>query len=127
MPQEVLAGLGTSVFGREIVYCPEVGSTQDLAKSLAMRGAAEGTTVAYVLADDATVTLRLFTLSGDLVRREVFERGAEGGQAGANEWVWDGRNGSGSVVASGGYIALLEAQGAGETLHVVRRKIAVIR
>ena len=88
---------------------------------------AEGTTVAYVLADDATVTLRLFTLSGDLVRREVFERGAEGGQAGANEWVWDGRNGSGSVVASGGYIALLEAQGAGETLHVVRRKIAVIR
>jgi hypothetical protein len=87
----------------------------------------EGTTLAYVLADDATVTLRLFTLSGDLVRREVFERGAEGGQAGSNEWVWDGRNGSGSVVASGGYIALLEAQGIGETLHVVRRKIAVIR
>ena len=88
---------------------------------------AEGTTLAYVLSDDATVTLRIFTLSGDLVRREVFERSAEGGRAGANEWVWDGRNGSGSVVASGGYIALLEASGVGETLHVVRRKIAVIR
>jgi hypothetical protein len=88
---------------------------------------AECTTLAYVLADDATVTLRIFTLSGDLVRREVFDRGAEGGRAGANEWVWDGRNGSGAVIASGGYIALLEAQGVGETLHVVRRKIAAIR
>jgi hypothetical protein len=88
---------------------------------------AEGTTVAYVLGDDATVTLRIFTLSGDLVRREVFERGATGGHAGQNQWVWDGRNGDGSVVASGGYIALLEAQGTGETLHVARRRIAVVR
>jgi len=61
----------------------------------------EGTTVAFVLADDADVTLRLFTLSGDLVRQEDFARGATGGRAGLNEWVWDGRNGSGSVVASG--------------------------
>jgi hypothetical protein len=87
----------------------------------------EGTTVAYVLSDDASVTLRIFTLSGDLVRREVFVRGGPGGQAGQNQWVWDGRNGSGTVVASGGYVVLLEAQGVGETLHVVRRKIAVIR
>jgi len=88
---------------------------------------AEGTTLAWVLADEARVTLRIFTLSGEPVRRETFERGATGGQGGMNEWIWDGRNGNGTVVASGGYIALIEAQGAGETLHVMRRKIAVVR
>jgi hypothetical protein len=31
------------------------------------------------------------------------------------------------VVASGGYIALIEAHGTGETLHVIRRKLAVVR
>jgi hypothetical protein len=88
---------------------------------------AERTTLAYVLADDARVTLRLFTLSGEPVRHETFERGGTGGRAGLNEWAWDGRNGSGSVVASGGYITLIEAQGTGETLHLMRRKIAVVR
>ncbi len=88
---------------------------------------AENTTLAYVLADDATVTLRIFTLSGEPVRQETFTRGGPGGQAGTNEWLWDGRNGSGSIVASGGYIVLLEAKGTGETLHVMRRKIAVVR
>jgi len=87
----------------------------------------EPTTIAYKLSDDATVTLRVFTLSGDLVRREVFARGAAGGLAGLNEWVWDGRNGDNKLVASGGYIVLIEAQGTGETLNVIRRKVAVVR
>ena len=37
------------------------------------------------------------------------------------------RYGKGNVVASGGYVALIEAQNAGQTLHVMRRKIAVVR
>ena len=60
--------------------------------------------------------------------REVnFNRGATGGTSGLNTWQWDGRNGAGDVVASGGYIVLLEAQGAGQTVNVMRRKIAVVR
>jgi hypothetical protein len=31
------------------------------------------------------------------------------------------------VVASGGYVALVEAQGTGETQYVIRRRIAVVR
>jgi len=46
---------------------------------------------------------------------------------GVNEWKWDGRNGKGATVASGGYVLLLEARAPGETQQVVRRKIAVIR
>jgi hypothetical protein len=87
----------------------------------------QGTTLAWKLDDDATVKLRIFTQSGDLVLERTFTRGAVGGVTGLNEWVWDGKNGSGRTVSSGGYLALVEAQGTGETLHVMRRKIAVVR
>jgi hypothetical protein len=87
----------------------------------------EQTTIAWKLDDDAQVTMRIFTLSGDLVLRKVYDRGAEGGHAGLNTITWDGRNGAGSVVASGGYVALIEAQGQGETMHVIRHKLAVVR
>jgi len=87
----------------------------------------EPTTIAYKLSDDATVTLRIFTLTGELVRRMVFDRGTPGGMNGNNAWDWDGKNGDGTLVASGGYIMLLEAQGTGGTINVIRRKIAVVR
>jgi FlgD Ig-like domain len=87
----------------------------------------EPTTIAYQLDDDATVRARVFTQSGDLVLDRRFERGTTGGQAGLNEFVWDGKNGKGEVVSSGGYVLLIEAQGQGETLHVMRRKLALVR
>ncbi|TMQ48517.1 MAG: hypothetical protein E6K73_11860, partial [Candidatus Eisenbacteria bacterium] len=85
------------------------------------------TTIAYKLDDNAAVTIRIFTQSGDLVMSKTFDRGTAGGQAGLNQFVWDGRNGAHQPVASGGYLALIEAQGTGETLHVMRRKIAAVR
>jgi len=91
------------------------------------RPPSEPTTFAWKLADDATVTLRIFTQSGDLVLSRSFARGAEGGRGGLNEWAWDGRNGEGRLVASGGYVVLVEAQGTSETMHVMRRKIAAVR
>jgi hypothetical protein len=87
----------------------------------------EPTTLAWKLSDNATVILRIFTLSGDLVLKRTYASGDPGGRVGLNEDLWDGRNSEGRVVASGGYIALIEAQGVGETLHVIRRKIAVVR
>ena len=87
----------------------------------------QGTTLAWKLSDDAAVTLRIFTQSGDLVLQRTFAKAAPGGTAGLNTWIWDGANGAGRTVASGGYLALIEAQGNGATLHVMRRKIAVVR
>ena len=75
----------------------------------------QGTTIAYKLADNASVTLRIFTLGGP------------GGTQGLNEITWDGKNGKGQVVASGGYIALIDAEAKGATLHVIRHKLAVVR
>ena len=85
------------------------------------------TTIAYKLDDNANVTLRIYTISGSLVLREDFNRGEQGGTVGLNEYKWDGRNGNGDFVASGGYIAVIEAEGNGETLHVMRRRVAVVR
>jgi hypothetical protein len=85
------------------------------------------TTIAYKLDDNAHVTLRVFTLSGGLVLRQEFPMGEPGGMVGMNEFVWDGKNGKGDLVSSGGYIVVVEAQGTGETLHTMRRKIAVVR
>ena len=85
------------------------------------------TTLAYKLDDQAAVTVRIFTQAGDLVRRFQFSPGTQGGAQGLNQCVWDGRNGDGQLVSSGGYLVLIEAQGAGSTLNVIRRKIAVVR
>lgn len=87
----------------------------------------KATVIAYKLSDDAEVTLRVFTLSGSLVMRRDFSRGGAGGTMGLNEVEWDGKNGKGDFVASGGYIVVVEAEGNGETLHVMRRKVAVVR
>jgi hypothetical protein len=85
------------------------------------------TTIAYKLADNAAVALRIYTLSGGLVLRKDFSSGMPGAIAGLNEYKWDGLNGAGDYVSSGGYILVIEAKGTGETLHVMRRKIAVVR
>ena len=87
----------------------------------------EGTILAYKLDDMATVTVRIYTQSGGLVKRMVFDRGTPGGNQGLNTITWDGKNGKGEVVSSGGYIALIEAQGQGSTVNIIRRKLAVVR
>ena len=91
------------------------------------RPPSEPTTIAWKLADDASVTLRIFSQAGGLVIEKTFAKGAAGGLAGLNQWIWDGKNGAGSLIASGGYLLLIEAQGTGETLHVIRRKLAAVR
>jgi hypothetical protein len=85
------------------------------------------TTIAYKLDDNATVRMRVYTLSGGLVLEQRFDPGLQGGTAGLNEIVWDGRNGENELVASGGYIVEVQAEGNGETLHLMRRKVGVVR
>ncbi len=85
------------------------------------------TVIAYVLETNARVRLRLWTLSGGLVLDREFAPGGDGGRAGLNEFRWDGTNGTGDPVASGGYVLLVEAEAGGTTLHTMRRKIGVVR
>jgi len=85
------------------------------------------TTIAYKLDADARVRLKIYSMSGAEVLDEVISMGDVGGREGLNEFQWDGRNGSGEPVASGGYVLVAEADRNGETIHVMRRRIAVVR
>ena|GEM_PF-657120 len=85
------------------------------------------TTIIYNLAQPATVKMRLFTLTGTLVLERDYAAGDPGGAQGVNEVPWDGRNGENSYVASGGYILDVVAERQGETIHKMRRRIAVVR
>jgi flagellar hook assembly protein FlgD len=61
------------------------------------------------------------------VLEQVFDSGKPGGTVGLNEYSWNGRNGDGNVVASGGYIVVVEAVRNGETINNMRRKVGVVR
>jgi hypothetical protein len=64
---------------------------------------------------------------GKLVLHQEFIQGTRGGSVGLNEYKWDGRNGDGAVVASGGYIVVVEAVREGVTIHNMRRKVGIVR
>lgn len=85
------------------------------------------TTIAWKLDVASEVRLRIYTTSGGLVLDRHFAAGAVGGQAGDNSFDWNGTNGDGEPVASGGYVLRVEAQGNGSTEHVMRRKVGVVR
>ena len=86
------------------------------------------TTIAYVLDDNARVTLKVYTLSGDLVLMREFPTGSPGATVGSERvrlgWKERRRKDGGF---SGAYILTVNAEGSGETLHAMRRKIAVVR
>jgi hypothetical protein len=84
-------------------------------------------TIAYKISADAFVKIKIYTLMGVQIREDTFELGSTGGREGLNEFLWDGRNGSGEFVSSGGYLVVIEAEGDGETLHVMRRRVGVVR
>jgi len=85
------------------------------------------TTIVWNLEAPSEVRLQIWTTSGSLVLDRHFAAGDEYARAGSNAYPWDGTNGDGMAVASGGYVVRVEAQGDGATNHVMRRKIGVVR
>lgn len=73
--------------------------------------AAGQTQIGFFLKGPASVTIKLFTLEGDLVYEETRDEGAAGNAV----RVWTGRNGTGKIVAPGGYVCLIEKRYAGGT------------
>lgn len=88
----------------------------------------EETTIRYVLEKDAKVTISIYDLLGQLVRRIKIPKGSlPGGKQGPNEVPWNGKNERGRVVANGGYYCVLEADTeTGKHMKKVR-KIMVIK
>ncbi|MBI4050968.1 MAG: hypothetical protein HY400_00525 [Elusimicrobia bacterium] len=85
----------------------------------------ETTRIRYVLTQDSKVTIRFYTLLGDLVRVLEFEPGSSGGTGipvgYTNEVTWDGKNGGGQTVANGMYIAQIRAESSEGIVTEIRR------
>jgi hypothetical protein len=78
----------------------------------------ERTAVQVVLPQAGTLTITIFTLDGDLVKKVFNDRQA----AGSYTFFWDGRNLAGDAVARGVYFVRVVAQGIDEI-----RKVMVVR
>ena len=77
------------------------------------------TTIRYDLSSGAVVSLTIYNIAGQVVRKLV---DGESLAAGQYQAVWDGRNESGASVASGMYFYLLHA---GD--YVAKRKMVLLR
>jgi hypothetical protein len=71
----------------------------------------EPTRIAYFLSAPASVTVRVFSLTGELVYEENIPQGDPRAAPGARETEWDGRNGKGEVVRNGIYVCVVDAGG----------------
>ena len=88
--------------------------------------AGRGTTAfAYYLRDPGRVTLKIYTPAGDGVATLLLDAARLAGMNQSD--LWDGRNGNGSVVRNGVYIAELSVAFADGSRERVRRKVAVVR
>lgn len=92
----------------------------------------ESTKIVYTLTKDSNVTIMIYNLVGDLVRKMEFSAGSEGGKGLSSGYqnviTWDGRNNYGMLVANGMYICQITAQpsdGAGAGVEIV--KIGVLK
>lgn len=74
------------------------------------------TTIAFVLPEREVVSLRIFDMSGRLVKELIT---AEPHTSGRHEVVWNGRDDAGHPVASGTYLYRLDARSYRETKRMV--------
>jgi len=119
-----------------------ITNTEYCVRSFAMGGLIEGysnypnpfkagkqeTTIIYDLQENAKVTISIYDLLGELVRRIEIPKGTpEKGVPGTNRVSWDGKNERGIVVANGGYYCVVEADTETGKHMKKTRKIMVIK
>ncbi len=78
----------------------------------------ETTKIRYNLPADTAVSIKIYSAFGHKVWTQSFAAGAAGGRQGSNEVIWDGKTGSGRVVAMGGYLCYIDAGGTHTTVKV---------
>ncbi|MEW6040094.1 MAG: kelch repeat-containing protein [Elusimicrobiota bacterium] len=85
----------------------------------------ENVKVLYVLNEDSSIDIRIYSLVGELVRIwNFFARGNPNGIT--NEIIWDGKNGQGRTVSNGMYLLIIKASGSKAEL-TEKRYIGVVK
>ncbi|MFA5859967.1 MAG: FlgD immunoglobulin-like domain containing protein, partial [Elusimicrobiota bacterium] len=78
------------------------------------------TAIRYSLPEDSGVEVKIYDLSGRLVREWKIQVGNSGAFAGNHSVEWDGKNDAGNYVTAGGYICIVKTK-----KGVAKTKIAV--
>ena len=71
----------------------------------------QSTTIGYTLSKPANVTVSIFDIAGNLLKKNTYLSSQAGGRAGYNEITWDGRSTSGDIVGTGIYVYLIIVDG----------------
>jgi hypothetical protein len=87
--------------------------------------ARENTTIIYKLAKDADINAYIFTITGDLIWKNNFTAGSNGGRTGDNAFTWDGMSNFGEMMSNGVYLLHMIERSSGKTL--AKGKIMVLR
>ena len=66
--------------------------------------------IAYLLGQDANCSVKIYSVSGQLIRTLPTASGGEGSKAGVNILTWDGRDEQGRLVRNGPYIISVSAK-----------------
>jgi hypothetical protein len=85
----------------------------------------EITTIAYVLAQDADIDIRVYALTGEEVATLAVSVPRSAGSYQADQW--SGLNDAAHMVVPGTYFCCITARYASGTVETFRRKIAVVR
>jgi len=83
------------------------------------------TTIAFYLQKPGAVSMKVYTLRGEVVRTLL--NGEPLGTGLHQDLTWDGRNGRGNVVANGTYVAEIAVQWDDGSTERLLRKVAVVR
>ncbi|MFC1767883.1 T9SS type A sorting domain-containing protein [Candidatus Margulisiibacteriota bacterium] len=69
------------------------------------------TKIQYMLSDDASITIIIYDITGQEVRRGTYSTGSQGGRAGVNTIEWNGKSMFNKVVGNGMYIYKIISNG----------------
>lgn len=87
--------------------------------------ARESTTIIYQLDRDTDINVYLFSVTGDMLWKESFNRGETGGKQGENAISWDGISSFSEMLSNGVYLLHIAERSTGKTL--AKGKIAILR
>ena len=73
------------------------------------RAGSDETRIAYFMETPASVSIKIYAITGDLVHEESIPSSDPRAQSGPQETTWDGRNDKGEVVRNGVYVCVLNA------------------
>jgi len=120
-----LAGYSFPMWSEETIILEPVFDNSFTNYPNPFAGGRESTTIAYYLPQDGYVTIKIYTVIGDLVITLLQDSFKSKGMH--QEDTWDGKNGVGEIVLNGVYLCQIKVNYITGTSEKKIRKIAVVR